>query len=238
MSGQPGGAGDLHGSPQAVFTSFKLPKPGGGGSVGGGGGGLGAPIGVGGEQPALTSPGPISPVTNTTQSGFGSRLFPIGLGSLPTTPNSNALQSSPPKVNAPLGGLPALADQILMQQAGQMKNIDDLEAESNNNRLLSPSRSPLPASPPPSKLRSGIEGGDSSGSEGTPLKSQQGLIKAKGTYYPLTAFPTSMPQGPVMRCESPPHVEPTSSGEFLKNLFAIRHIPILSVLTFVTFVGG
>ena len=34
-------------------------------------------------------------------------------------------------------------------------------------------------------------------------------IKAKGTYYPLTAFPTNMPQGPVMRKgdESPPRHE-------------------------------
>ena len=37
-------------------------------------------------------------------------------------------------------------------------------------------------------------------------------IKAKGTYYPLTAFPTSMPQGPVMRKgdESPPRHDPAS----------------------------
>jgi hypothetical protein len=36
----------------------------------------------------------------------------------------------------------------------------------------------------------------------------QGLIKARGTYYPLTAFPTSMPQGPVMhRDDSPPRTE-------------------------------
>ena len=214
MSGQPGGPAELHGSPQAVFTSFKLPKPGGGGSAPGGG----PPGPLGMEPPILTSPGPVSPVTS--QSGFGSRLFPIGLGSLPSTPigkNPLGLPSTPPKVNAPLGGLPALADQLLMQQAaGQMKDKDDIaEGESNNNRLISPSRSPLPASPPPSKIHPIVEGGDSSGSEGTPLKNPQGLIKAKGTYYPLTAFPTSMPQGPVMRSESPPRVqEPTSSGEF------------------------
>ena len=201
-----------------MFTSFKLPKP-GGGSVGGGigPGGANLTIGPGGPEgrPIMTSPGPVSPVTS--QSGFGSRLFPIGLGNLPpTTPGSNnTLHSSPPKINAPLGGLPALADQLLMQQAIQLKDKDDLEAESNNNRLVSPSRSPVPASPPPTKIRPGgpVDAGDSSGSEGTPLKNQQGLIKAKGTYYPLTAFPTSMPQGPVMRSESPPHVEPASSGE-------------------------
>ena len=168
-----------------------------------------------------SSPGPVSPITSQSGGfGFGSRLFPPGLGNLPTPLGSNnPLQSSPPKVNAPLGGLPALADQILMQQAIQLKDRDDLEArEDNNNRLgVSPSRSPLPASPPPSKTRGsgGLEAGDSSGSEGTPLKNQGGQIRPKGTYYPLTAFPTSMPQGPVMRCESPPHEEmPASSGEF------------------------
>ena len=38
----------------------------------------------------------------------------------------------------------------------------------------------------------------SSGEDMTPPKNQ-GLIKARGTYFPLTAFPTSMPQGPIMR---------------------------------------
>ena len=82
-----------------------------------------------------SSPGPVSPITSQS-GGFGSRLFPLGLGNLPTPPGSNnLLQSSPPKVNAPLGGLRALADQIVMQQAIQLKERDDIEDESSNNRL-------------------------------------------------------------------------------------------------------
>lgn len=47
---------------------------------------------------------------------------------------------------------------------------------------------------------------ESSCEEVTPPKNQ-GLIKARGTYFPLTAFPTSMPQGSVMRSTNTP---PTS----------------------------
>ena len=91
------------------------------------------------------------------------------------------------------------------------------EEESNNNRPDSEhgdreaSRSP-PGTPPPSKRK---PEGDLS-SEGTPPKNQ-GLIKAKGTYYPLTAFPTNMPQGPVMRRvgESPPREQVTSGILFI-----------------------
>ena len=56
-------------------------------------------------------------------------------------------------------------------------------------------------------------------SEDSPPKSQ-GLIKARGTYYPLTAFPTSMPQGAVMRKdedESSPNKSDTSSSAPLSN---------------------
>ena len=53
--------------------------------------------------------------------------------------------------------------------------------------------------------------------EGSP--STKGLIKARGTYYPLTAFPTSMPQGPVIRPDaSPPRIEPSQSKP---NIFSI-----------------
>ncbi len=55
--------------------------------------------------------------------------------------------------------------------------------------------------------------------EDTPPK-QQGLIKARGTYYPLTAFPTSMPQGAVMRKEAEEEVSPgksDSSNTHLSN---------------------
>ena len=206
MSGLPGGTGELHGSPQAVFTSFKLPKP--GGPSGPGGPGLDpapSPLGI-------IPPGPSSPVTSQ-YSGFGSRLFPLGLGNPPLT---NNVQTTPPKINAPLGGLPALADQLLMQNKPPLGNNPDgnVEGESNNNKAdKEESRSP-PGTPPPSKRKMGDgSGGEGSDQEGTPPKNP-GLIKARGTYYPLTAFPTSMPQGPVMRQgESPPRVETTSSGK-------------------------
>ena len=83
---------DMHGSPQAVFTSFKLPKPGGGQNN------LEPP-----QQPVLP-PGPVSPVTTQTSPaipGFGSRLFPFGLGNPPLQPQSPL--TTPPKVSAPLG---------------------------------------------------------------------------------------------------------------------------------------
>ncbi len=192
----------MHGSPQAVFTSFKLPKP-------------------GGDSPGMTGHGPISPVTSVGAAGFGSRLFPMGLGNPPTPlvtpggPNNNIV--TPPKVSAPLGGLPALADQILMQQ--QLNNSANSEpaSESNNNKSSAKEDSVSPpGTPPPAKRRND---GESSGSEGTPPKNQ-GLIKAKGTYYPLTAFPTSMPQGPVMRRDgSPPRTEQSSSGKSISEPF-------------------
>ena len=58
------------------------------------------------------------------------------------------------------------------------------------------------------------------------LKTNQGgskAIKAKGTYYPLTAFPTNMPQGPVMRKgdESPPCHEPSPGKTYSPILFLL-----------------
>ena len=188
MGGMPGNP-DLHGSPQAVFTSFKLPKPGGGS-----------------ESTANSEPSP-SPVPTTPQSpgGFGSRLFPMGLGNPPTPAG---LLGSPPKVSAPLGGLPALADQLLMSSPPKPK-----EESNNNHKAEEDNESSPPGSPLPKKESSGSE-------QGSPPK-HQGLIKAKGTYYPLTAFPTNMPQGPVMRNrgESPPRVEQPVSGKTNQNIW-------------------
>ena len=87
------GNADMQGSPQAVFTSFKLPKPGDPQSQ------IGGPIGLN-SGPSSLPGGPISPA----HGGFASRLFPMGLGN----PPSNSVHVSPPKVSAPLGGLPAL----------------------------------------------------------------------------------------------------------------------------------
>ena len=188
MGGVPGSP-DLHGSPQAVFTSFKLPKPGGESSLSGSGG------------PSEPIPSPL-PTTPQSPGGFGSRLFPMGLGNPPLGPAG--LLNSPPKVSAPLGGLPALADQLMMSSPPKPKE------ESNNNHKEEDNDSP-PGSPLAKKESSGSE-------QGTPPK-HQGLIKAKGTYYPLTAFPTNMPQGPVMRNrgESPPRVEQPVSGKSKTN---------------------
>ena len=190
MGGMPGSP-DLHGSPQAVFTSFKLPKPGGESSLSGSGG------------PSEPIPSPL-PTTPQSPGGFGSRLFPMGLGNPPLGPAG--LLNSPPKVSAPLGGLPALADQLMMSSPPKPKE------EANNNHKEEDNDSP-PGSPLPKKESSGSE-------QGTPPK-HQGLIKAKGTYYPLTAFPTNMPQGPVMRNrgESPPRVEQPVSGKTNQNIW-------------------
>jgi len=63
----------------------------------------------------------------------------------------------------------------------------------------------------------------STNSEGSPPKGYPaGQIKAKGTYYPLTAFPTKMPQGAVMhRDNSPPRERASgSSGKEKSRDFA------------------
>ena len=140
MGGMPGSP-DLHGSPQAVFTSFKLPKPGGESSLSGSGG------------PSEPIPSPL-PTTPQSPGGFGSRLFPMGLGNPPLGPAG--LLNSPPKVSAPLGGLPALADQLMMSSPPKPKE------ESNNNHKEEDNDSP-PGSPLPKKESSGSE-------QGTPPK--------------------------------------------------------------------
>ena len=53
----------------------------------------------------------------------------------------------------------------------------------------------------PKKGQEEGEGGNSV-EESPPKYGSAGKIKASGIYYPLSAFPTSMPQGPVM--SSPP----------------------------------
>lgn len=39
----------------------------------------------------------------------------------------------------------------------------------------------------------------------SPPKNQMTQVKARGTYFPLTSFPTNMPQGPVMRRDASPN---------------------------------
>ena len=124
----------MHASPQAVFTSFKLPKP-----------GSNSGSSLGAEPP----------------------LLPVRFSS-PSTPPNSVSASGKKVMSAPLGGLPAMASQ-LAQVAGKSEDEEE------------------PSTPSPSKKQQ---------MDDSP--SRLGLIKAKGTYYPLTAFPTSMPQGPVM----------------------------------------
>ena len=135
-----------HTSPQAVFTSFKLPKPGSGASP---------------SQLQLPS------TTTTTTVAAEPPLLPVRYGSSPNPPTSPQLPSTPPasKMSAPLGGLPGMVSQL--------DTSDKMDATS------------------PAKMDQ---------DDNSPRNLAGGLIKAKakGTYYPLTAFPTNMPQGPVM----------------------------------------
>ncbi len=189
----------MHGSPQAVFTSFKLPKP---GQPGGGSGGP-ATTPSPAEFPSL----PLSPVTSMP-SGLGSRLFPMGMAPVP--------QSGLPKIQAPLGGLPALADQLSQQAKKESPVKASQDDEGKDEEEKEPAERSPPSTPPPAKRRNeGTESG--SNSDDSPPKNQ-GMIKAKGTYYPLSAFPTNMPQGPVMRRdESPPRPEQQNSGRPERN---------------------
>ena len=58
-----------------------------------------------------------------------------------------------------------------------------------------------------------------SSSEEVTAPKNQGLIKAKGTYFPLTAFPTSMPQVPNLISSTSlketkgPHIKFSSTGK-------------------------
>ena len=58
-------------------------------------------------------------------------------------------------------------------------------------------------------------------------------IKARGTYYPLTAFPTSMPQGPVMRKgdESPPHHEAAPGRKIRYFISSCTFMVIYTIFT-------
>jgi len=201
---------DMHGSPQAVFTSFKLPKPGN----------------MDMHMPMQGSP-----------FGLGSR-FPMPFPTTTTTP-SGGLSSSPRVMTAPLGGLPAVDSQMAARQQQQQQHQHDqamkmlsqqhqqqqqqLQQQQQHSRHLSSPdrlsddgddcRSVSPKSIPTTPKSGGNRNSEGdvkqegNSSDESPPKIQ-GLIKARGTYYPLTAFPTSMPQGPVMhRDDSPPRTE-------------------------------
>jgi hypothetical protein len=115
-------------------------------------------------------------------------------------------------MTAPLGGLPAVESQVAarQQQPPQRKRRNsspDSGSDDGDDR-----RNASPGHTPTKKTRvSESETRHVGSSDESPPKAQ-GLIKARGTYYPLTAFPTSMPQGPVMhRDGSPPRTEVQAS---------------------------
>ena len=197
---------EMHGSPQAVFTSFKLPKP-------------------GSMDMHLPMQSPF---------GLGNR-FPVPVSYFQTSTTSTCGITTTPRVmTAPLGGLPAVDSQMAARQQQQaqqqhqqvmkmmsqqptfrhLSSPDRISDDGDDCRSLSP-KSP-PATPKPVQPKSSESGEvkqEGNSSDESPPKSQ-GLIKARGTYYPLTAFPTSMPQGPVMRRDdSPPRTE-LQSGWF------------------------
>ena len=90
----------------------------------------------------------------------------------------------------------------------------DASIEGNNNKAVKrTSNSPTFKS----SSNQNKEESSSSPSESSPSGAK--AIKARGTYYPLTAFPTSMPQGPVMRKEdeSPSRTE-SASGKHIHFL--------------------
>ena len=185
-----------HSSPQAVFTSFKLPKP--------------------GQQAQTPHPDPSSLMA--------SAIF-----------EHNLKSAGSAVMTAPLGGLPAMASQLAAAAAAASKN--QITKSDSPTRTSPPPLQIDPRSttttPPPSlqqqqqdsakgkedssiNVSSGSNNNNNSSSDcGDSPPKNPGLIKARGTYYPLTAFPTSMPQGPVMRREadSPPRTEASSSGK-------------------------
>jgi len=220
-SGGPGVGPDVaHSSPQAVFTSFKLPKPGPTGPV------SGAPSPAVAAAAAAAAGIPLGfPFSSAGLPLAMSGAPPPSFVIAPTT--TSATTSSPTNVlNAPLGGLPAMAQQLQAMVA---------EKKAEERRSPSPQAQKRPQSPPSSgsplsgeatpakqaKLDLGAEqsatlDNTSIGSDGSPPKGGSvAQIKARGTYYPLTAFPTSMPQGAVMRKDASPPRERASgsSGE-------------------------
>ena len=169
---------DMIGSPQAVFTSFKLPKPG-------------------------------NMDLNLPTSPFG-RFPPMPFQTTTTTPSGTA-----PRVL--LGGLPAVDSQVAARQQQQHQQQHH-HYQQPQRRLSTPDRdsdddddqdADVDVSPAKiSRISETESRHDRGGSSDESPPKAQGLIKAKGTYYPLTAFPTTMPQGPVMhRDGSPPRSE-------------------------------
>jgi hypothetical protein len=119
-------------------------------------------------------------------------------------------------MSAPLGGLPAMASQFAAAAAAAAAVANKAPSEGS---IQSPpatggdlSKSSSPSETTPKKNSETGENSDDS----SPPKNH-GLIKARGTYYPLTAFPTSMPQGPVMSTASNDGAGDSNSGRNNSN---------------------
>ncbi len=186
------GSHDFNASPQAVFTSFKLPKPGGTGPA------------VSTTAPSGPPP-PSSAAELLAAAAAAEARFPLGGGAAGAT--DNKFLGSVTKMSAPLGGLPAMASQFAAAAAAAAAAVQrDTDAEKTEDKAREESKSPSSDLATANKDANSLENTPQKSSEGvgegnsgddTPPKNS-GMIKARGTYYPLTAFPTTMPQGPVM----------------------------------------
>ena len=99
----------------------------------------------------------------------------------------------------------------------------DPTAPSGGQRSQGSSPAPGDATSTPKKAS---EEGGHSADESPPKYGSAGKIKASGIYYPLSAFPTSMPQGPVM--SSPPT---TVSNEGSANTSGRNLFPFICAAT-------
>ena len=159
--------------------------------------------------PASAPMGVLNPLA-----GFHASIGGILGASKPLAPTTSSSL-----ITAPLGGLPAMASQIAATQKAMVARINEEKKEQSEQEEEEPdvqsvTPPPPPATPPPTSSATGTPTKEGSEVEDTPPK-QSGLIKAKGTYYPLSAFPTSMPQGTVLRKEnndSPPKTDASSSS--------------------------
>ena len=179
-----------------MFTSFKLPKPGP------------AP-----ELPLATShaPGPAHhpfsvsslrpPLPHFSSPQFGSGQEPINLGpSLAAA--ARAEQGEGPTAPGP----PGPED---VQKIQENNNNNQSEGESNSDEVTPPKNQGL------IKVMSETQPGLFPAMLLTCYPANLLPAQARGTYFPLTAFPTSMPQGSVMRRDSsPPPTEKSVYGEW------------------------
>ena len=102
----------------------------------------------------------------------------------------------------------------------------DPTAPSGGQRSQGSSPAPGDATSTPKKASAEEGEGGNSVEESPPKYGSAGKIKASGIYYPLSAFPTSMPQGPVM--SSPPT---TVSNEGSANTSGRNLLPFICAAT-------